>query len=259
VSVETGAMHKIIALSALLFVGACVADETDSPNLSSTDQHVTATNRISFNRISFNRISFNRISFNGLQNVTSGDGSLLDSDEGRTLLAYTVGCALPSGQDLALAAADGVTYHFAGSLGLAPNWYSSPMTDSEKHWVSSCLLSRCNAYGISVQFSMRGANSALTVDTDESAAFGLREAAFWGDLFDGTAEAHACAGPLKLASSQLSTMPLRDCSVSDPTDPAHTKCGMDYAGACADVCTDANGIYTGCGGSDAVVTTYLAN
>ncbi|CAN5906572.1 hypothetical protein BH11MYX2_BH11MYX2_29910 [soil metagenome] len=252
-------MQKIIALASILSIGACVAGTEDSTNLSSTDQHVTASNRIAFNRIAFNRIAFNRIAFNGLTQVTSGDGSLLDSADGRDLLAYTTGCALPAGQDLALTAADGVTYHFSGLLGLAPNWNTAPATDSEKRWVSACLLSRCNAFGISVQFSMRGDNSALSVDSAEAAAFGLREASFWGDLFDGSVEAHACAGPLKLANSQQSTMPLRECSVSDPADPTHTKCGMSYAGACADVCTDANGIYTGCGGATQVVTTYLAN
>ncbi len=227
----------------------------EAPELGSTESHVEAQNRIALNRIALNRIALNRIALNGLTTL-GGANTLLDTADNRDVVKYLVQCALPDGSSITLSDANG-TYTFDGAVGLAPAWVSGAPSASEKRWVSACLLARTNAYGVSVSISMRGANAALTVDATEAAAYGLREGAFWGDVFGDTLDANACPGPLKLADSQLSTLPLRACAVS--ADGVTTTCGHDYAGACASACSDTDGNYTGCAGVTEVITTYVAS
>jgi len=239
-------------LAALVFAGGCVAE---APELGSTESHVESQNRIALNRIALNRIALNRIALNGLTSL-GGANTMLDTVENRDVVKYLVQCALPDGSSITLSDANG-TYTFDGAIGLAPGWATSTPSASEKRWVSACLLARTNAYGISVAISLRGANPALVADSAEASAYGLREAAFWGDVFGDTLDANACPGPLKLADSQLSTLPLRACAVS--ADGVTTTCGHEYAGPCATACSDSNGNYTGCAGVTEVVTTYVAS
>ncbi len=239
-------------LAALVFAGGCVAE---TPDLGSTESHVESQNRIALNRIALNRIALNRIALNGLTTL-GGASTMLDTADNRDVVSYLVQCALPEGSTVTLS--DGSnTYSFAGAVGLAPGWATTAPTASEKRWVSACLLARTNAYGESVAISMRGPHAALGVDASEAAAFGLREGAFWGDVFGDTFDANACPGPAKLAGSQASTLPLRACTVS--ADGVTTTCGHDYAGPCATACTDANGNYTACAGVAEVITTYVEN
>ncbi|MGE0403459.1 MAG: hypothetical protein AB7T06_42535 [Kofleriaceae bacterium] len=239
-------------LAALVFAGGCV---TEAPELGSTESHVESANRIALNRIALNRIALNRIALNGLTTLGGAD-TMLDTAENRDVVGYLVQCALPEGSSITLSDANG-TYTFDGAIGLAPGWASGAPSASEKRWVSACLLARTNAYGVSVAISLRGPNAALTVDATEASAYGLREGAFWGDVFGDTLDANACPGPLKLADSQASTLPLRACTVS--ADGVTTTCGHDYAGACASACGDDSGNYTGCAGVTEVITTYVAN
>lgn len=227
----------------------------DAPELGSTESHVESQNRIALNRIALNRIALNRIALNGLTSL-GGASTMLDTADNRDVVRYLVQCALPEGSSVTLSDANG-TYTFDGAIGLAPGWTTSAPSASEKRWVSACLLARTNAYGVSVAVSLRGPNAALTVDSTEASAYSLREGAFWGDVFGEEFDANACPGPLKLADSQLSTLPLRACAVS--ADGVTTTCGHDYAGACATACSDASGNYTSCAGVTEVITTYVAS
>jgi hypothetical protein len=239
-------------LAALVIAGGCAAE---APELGSTESHVESQNRIALNRIALNRIALNRIALNGLTSL-DGASTMLDTADNRDVVSYLVQCALPEGSSITLSDANG-TYTFDGAVGLAPSWATGSPSASEKRWVSACLLARTNAYGVSVAISMRGSHSALAVDATEAAAYGLREGAFWGDVFGETFDANACPGALKLADSQASTLPLRACTVS--ADGVTTTCGHDYAGPCASACTDASGNYTACAGVTEVVTTYVAS
>jgi len=243
---------RISILAAIALVGACAVD---SPELGSIESNVKTTNRIALNRIALNRIALNRIALNGLTSL-GGASTMLDTADNRDVVRYLVQCALPEGSSLTLS--DGTNnYTFDGAVGLAPNWATTAPTPSEKRWVSACLLARTNAYGVSVAVSMRGAHPVLAVDASEAAEFGLREGAFWGDVFGDSLDANACPGALKLAGSQLSTLPLRACTVS--ADGVTTTCGHEYAGPCASACTDASGLYTACAGVTEVITTFVAN
>jgi hypothetical protein len=226
----------------------------EAPELGSTESHVESQNRIALNRIALNRIALNRIALNGLTTLGGAD-TMLDTADNREVVGYLVQCALPEGSSITLSDANG-TYTFDGAVGLAPAWATTTPTASEKRWVSACLLARTNAYGVSVAISMRGPHAALTVDGAEASAYGIREGAFWGDVFSDPMDANACPGPDKLAGSQASTLPLRACTVS--ADGVTTTCGHDYAGACASACTDASGNYNACAGVAEVITTYVA-
>lgn len=238
--------------AALVFASGCV---TEAPELGSTESHVESHNRIALNRIALNRIALNRIALNGLTSL-GGANTMLDTADNREVVGYLVQCALPEGSSITLSDANG-TYTFDGAVGLAPAWTANAPSASEKRWVSACLLARTNAYGVSVAISMRGPHAALVVDAAEASAYGLLEGAFWGDVFADTFDANACPGPLKLADSQASTLPLRACTVS--ADGITTTCGHEYAGPCASSCTDASGNYTACAGVAEVITTYVAN
>jgi hypothetical protein len=114
----------------------------------------------------------------------------------RSLLSYTVGCALDGTQSFAFSWVDAsnVTHeeNYPGSIGLATGWASHPIDASGRGWVSACLIARVNHYGIPVHLSARGDNAALVASAEEKVAYPNEEGAFWGDLFRTTPVAYAC-------------------------------------------------------------------
>ncbi len=83
-----------------------------------------------------------------------------------------------------------------GSVGVGVNadgstWAKSGKCDEScERWVSACVLARTNAYGVKVDISMRApANAptaiknALAVSDQERRDYGLREGAFYGNVF----------------------------------------------------------------------------
>jgi hypothetical protein len=226
-----------------LFGGACV----DSPDFSTTQQNIVeenristnriSTNRISTNRISTNRISTNRISTNRFKLNRPAAWDLLGTAEQRELLQYIIGCAIAPDVTLEVDYQGG-HYVFSGEVGLAPRWLERPMTASEKRWVSACLISRVNNYGLSVPISLRGPHNALTVTSSEANTFRLEEGAFYGNIFTPLHEPIiwvACRGRDQAAAPGFAVaIDDRDCAEPDPAQPGLTKCGFIYAGDCQD-------------------------
>jgi hypothetical protein len=219
--------------------------------------------RVALGRLQSNRISMSRLSEVGLAasrraaNRVELDpavfGDLLATADGREVLTYAMGCALPASQTV-VATYDHVPYEFKGSLGLAPEWLVRPLDLAGQRWISACLFARVNAYGVRVEISMRGANRALTTSPDEMAAWSLEEGAFWGNYFtDGPVDWNACRGSDQ-ASGESGWLEERDCTEPDPENPGFTLCGFKYAGDCGDfaetsACSDydADGMYySGC-------------
>jgi hypothetical protein len=231
-----------LALSFALAAVGCVPDE-GTPTLGSTQAAITADNKISANKISANKISANKISANKISankisaNKISANmlaaGDLLATSDGRDVYAYLVSCALPASQTLE-AVVDGVTYDFAGSIGLASDWIDRALTDREQAWVSACMIARVNAYDISVQISMRGDHDALGVTPAEAAAYTLEEGAFYGDIFTPDTQPIvwvACRGRAQ-AHGETGGLIDRDCT--EPAGNGVTMCGFTYAGDCGD-------------------------
>lgn len=224
--------------SASLLVG-CV---DEGPTLREHEgQPAITLNRITLNGIVSNRMVATAIAENSLAIGNNGtrltvnpvSDPLLSTAEGREYFAYIVGCAMPTGK-VVEAVSGGQTIAFEGSIGLAPDWETRAMSGSEKRWVSACLLARVNAYGISVQISMRGEHAALTPSEGEVDAFNLVEGAFYGDVFTNTDEKMemiACRGASQ-AAGETGGLVNRDCT--EPAANGLTQCGFTYAGDCLD-------------------------
>ena len=140
-------------------------------------------NGLAFNGLAFNGLSFNGITFNGLADPTVNQ-----------FVTYLVQCALPEG--------DSVTYDikgqkhtFAGDIGLAPEWKKQSCDGECQRWMTACMLSRLNRLGEHVEISMRGEHRALKMERNEARDFQDREAAYYGNLFEGDDQIYACHSP----------------------------------------------------------------
>ena len=230
-------------LLASLLLNACASGGVDDGEVSETTQSVTTQNKIALNKIALNKIALNQIALNKLALSDNAD-DLIATADGRDVLAYTLGCALPASVTLVGTYA-GVTYEFSGDIGLAPTWTQHALTLRDQHWVSACLLARVNAHNISLLISLRGPATALTVSASEASAYTLQEAAFYGQLFvpDGTdLQAYACMGAAQAAGEpETGELHDRDCSEPDLERPGVTQCGMTYVGPCANFAQDPDG------------------
>ena len=108
-------------------------------------------------------------------------------DEGYTCSAQGL-CVIP------LHGLIGVGYNEEDGTG----WWGSPgnpgtCQESCQRWVTACVLARTNAYGVHVEISMRAPDdaptaikTALMTAPDERSTYGLREGAYYGNLFETT-------------------------------------------------------------------------
>ncbi len=117
-----------------------------------------------------------------------------------------------------------------------------------QRWVSACLLSRTNAYGVHVHISMRAPDDApqpikdaLATTQDERSTYSHREGTYYGNIFATGAigdpvQLYACAGP----ESNVPEITNRFCSSAGDDGP------IDVIGSCLTA-----GQSTGvCGGED---------
>ncbi|WP_437564110.1 hypothetical protein [Sorangium sp. So ce542] len=125
--------------------------------------------------------------------LDSGDGAaLLASAQGRHLVERVVACALPAGATVAAPTGQS----FAGWIGLAPSWASSPLSDgASRRWMTACLLQSLNALGAQVAVHLTGGHPGLADATDsEASEYTVRDAIMFGDLFEPAhPTAFACA------------------------------------------------------------------
>jgi hypothetical protein len=164
----------------------------------------------------------------------------------RQLLRYLVGCALSASQSFDFSWIDSggtvraESYH--GELGLAPLWNNEPLSDDgDQRWVSACLASRVNWYGVTVMLSLRAAHAPLSfLSSQEAATYTRVEGAFWGNLFVATPYVRSCYTQANVDHSRQS---MRDCAAghleTDPTTSVQTvrQCGiLHIVGACDAVC-----------------------
>jgi hypothetical protein len=117
-------------------------------------------------------------------------------DLSRRLLSYTVGCAFDATQSFVLSwlDAEGVVQEqtYAGLIGLATDWADGALDEVGQQWVSACLLSRLNYFGVEVSLSSRGSAAALACTPDEVADYPNQEGAFWGKVFTSPPAEYAC-------------------------------------------------------------------
>jgi hypothetical protein len=238
-------MRLLIPAVFSISLAACVVEQdvtsTDTQSVETHNRIAAnriAANRIAANRIAANRIAANRIAANRLRLADDAD-QLINTPEGREVLTYIIGCALPDTETLVGTDSGGTQWEFNGEIGLAPDWIDNPLSEDGQHWVSACLFARVNENNVAVDVSLRGPSSALDTTATERAIWSVEEGAFYGMYFqpDSVPIAtsppwgpwFACSGRNNLVAH---TARQRDCATPDPAHPGLTLCGFYYAGDC---------------------------
>jgi hypothetical protein len=223
-------------------------------------------NALTPNALTPNALTPNSLSASALAAIKSPtqEGAL-----SRQLLKYTVGCALDPVQSFTFSWTDSKgksqTETYFGILGLAPSWSNKPLAGSDQAWVSACLASRVNWYGVSVTISSRGGHQGLNKSgSSELMTYGMAEGAFWGNLFSSTPYVFACHYSPNIDYSRSQS---RDCAAGHlQPNGSVAECGIvDIVGACEALCqplTNSGKYYPSCTGPDgvssaAVMTTFL--
>ena len=161
-------------------------------------------------------------------------------DLSRQLLKYTVSCALTPSQSFSFSWTDaaGVVHAevYPGLLGLASAWATAPLSTSGAEWVSACLASRVNRYGVPVMLSSRGTVTQLSTEAPERASYPMIEGAFFGNLFTATPAVYTCYTGDNIANSRSLQ---RDCATGHVNaDGTVSSCGiLQILGSCADFCS----------------------
>lgn len=224
----------LVHLGLISLVAAACATEPDDVCIA--DRKLGA-NGVSLNGVSLNRLAANKLAANGVLGTDLLDGALttesiadaldpaaLQDELARDVLAYTVSCALADDQSIEVVV-DGERQTFVGSLGLATAWGEADGACDEtcQGWVSACLIARTNFEGVSRPISLLGDHPGLEPTEDESLAFDVEEATYFGELFGEHKAMYVC--------------------LPDGSDNAERTCGEDPAGcpltlvgACSDVC-----------------------
>ncbi|HCU25466.1 MAG TPA: hypothetical protein DF383_10655 [Deltaproteobacteria bacterium] len=189
---------------------------------------------------------------------------------GLMLLHYIAACALKPDQELT-AQVGNKKYSFSGSLGFAPEWLNAPLSKSGQRWISACLMAHVNYFGVHVPISVRAAhpNVASNITEEEKKVYPVREAAFYGNLFDPEELPYVCRGHDE--KNQSDYLKLRVCS-EESQRPPFTRCDFVSTGICDSVdptqyekiCNQIDaksGFFQQCQGSDRryeeVVTVFL--
>ncbi len=206
-----------------------------------------STNGLSTNGLSTNGLSTNGLSTNGLSSSAFSSWFSQAPEQRTQLMMYLVRCAVPEGQVRTYTDPNtGVSYTWAGRLGLARNWISGqPATELEEQVISACLAAHANPYGMKVGFSLLGLSAEgepLSYTAQELADYNVREACFFGNLFRGQG-LYAGNDVTQLDSSKSSN---RGCGLSkvssgsNPHCPAIARVGTCDAAHCV---PDATGTY----------------
>ncbi len=205
-------------------------------------------NSLHLDAFGFETLHLDALSFDALepeaQAMVQSPGT--PGDLARELLRYIVSCAFDPSESLSFSwtDSDGTVRSeaYEGLLGLTPQWLNGPLVTSEARWISACLASRVNWYGVSVLISSRGNNPGLDVTDDELALYPLKEGAFWGDLFSPTPAVYACydSGGVDHARALH-----RDCAAGHVNSEGQvSECGpIQIVGDCNDVCSPAHPLH----------------
>ncbi|WP_437708256.1 hypothetical protein WMF45_29675 [Sorangium sp. So ce448] len=166
--------------------------------------------------------------------------ALLGTSGGKSVLDYTVRCALSS--DQVVHGPDGRAFH--GSFGFAPAWTERALTSSEQRWVSACIFQHLNGTGEHVEFLPQGSHPALDGPLNEEpyTEFVVHDATMYGNAFlSGAIAGYACIDPdltgelsaLSLSCPlDLSLLSLERLCGHVPT------CGIAFLGLCDLTCLE---------------------
>jgi len=226
-------------------------------------------NGVSLNGVSLNGVSLNGVSLNGLTPAGLSTTAFANWFNGNVTLSemitrYEVKCALVANTSLSWTnPTTKVAYSWPGELGLAPGWAAGrPISSTEKQLITGCVLAHANKYGIHVPIAVEGVTATgavIPMGANELTTYSVREAAFFGNGFDGTGF-FVCLDHPTWDSKKSAA---RACAFDTSLSGSSTACPPVYQlGPCNNFCTlDASGTYyTSCsygGKSYTPVTTRL--
>ncbi|OJT22921.1 hypothetical protein BO221_18650 [Archangium sp. Cb G35] len=245
---------QVFGVMLLVLTGGCGPAEDTPTNPSEESTHTAAQameegnglafNGLAFNGLAFNGLAFNGLAFNGLSSSSFSSWFQQHPAESNLFMKYLVHCSVPAGQTRTYSKGT-ATYVWRGGLGLAPGWSSGlPATLAEQQVVSACLAALVNKYGRTVQISVLGANAVgqrIPTTPVELGTFTLREACFFGNLFNG--QGLFVGNDQGLLSASQSS--LRACALSGPNacpplvhvGSCHARCQHDGTGSYFTRCT----------------------
>jgi hypothetical protein len=221
--------HAILGVL-VSFLSGCSSERLSPPS----GGHGTVTsNLLTADGLGPDKLMADRSTITRLTNDRLAPIDVPMSADGMEVLSFVISCALPFDEEYDTTV-NGELLQFLGEHGLAPAWKTRALTESEKRWVTACVLARVNADDLFLPISMRGSHPALTVDPDELEAWHLEEGAFYGNMFvpgDRAMELVACRGRDKAADAG-GELPFRRCAEPTGGEKGLTACGFVFAGNC---------------------------
>jgi hypothetical protein len=122
----------------------------------------------------------------------SATSSFMNSDTGRSTVAYLVRCALPSNQSITKKDQNGTSYTFPGQIGVAPQWQSGTCDEDCQQQVTACLLAHVNTSGVHIPLWIVGDSPAIS--WNQNSAYPDQEGSFFGNIFISPPIAYYCNG-----------------------------------------------------------------
>lgn len=186
-----GWMHTATATLILIFAAFGSEPPADAPPIAGSGSF--RINAMSFNAMSFNSLLLKanaQLADYSLAEIVA-PGSVFESElvadpYSREFMEYLVSCALDENDTLNWSAG-GLSETWHGSLGLCQDWGRAAPDQACQELVSACLLARTNAYGQSVEISLRGlytdSITPLPLDATELTDFPWQEGGFFGNVF----------------------------------------------------------------------------
>lgn len=193
-------------------------------------------NTLAANTLAASKLAASKVAADEYVLDPASAAGLLATGDGREVLSFIVGCALPASVTLTGTAPDTTVHQFFGEVGLAKSWLRKPLSRVGKGWISACLLARVSNAGVAVALSLRGPHRALAATDDEATTWTLEEGAFYGNLLVPDPEpvvSIACRGEDQ-AAGEIGGLISRDCTEPDAGMPTQTVCGFTFAGDCGD-------------------------
>jgi len=200
-----GGVLVVELLSTLLLLALAPAcdpreDAAEREEVGTRSQQITSNNGsdlngltfngLAMNGLTFNGLAMNGLSFNGLSSAAFSNWFQQDPVLAESVMHYLIGCAVRAGESrMYTHPQTGAVYTWEGVLGLAPDWASGqPATTAEQHVITACLAAHTNRFGLHLPISVlgRGADGeAIPTTRSELKTFSVREACFFGNLFNG--------------------------------------------------------------------------
>ncbi|MFT3765830.1 MAG: hypothetical protein QM820_09965 [Minicystis sp.] len=253
-------------------LSGCAVEQYGEDDVGEAESALLTTNTLTTNTLTTNTLTTNTLTTNTLTTntlttntlTTNGAGApvlqalSLSTPEGeanRAVFHYLVTCALDPSQSVTYSYTDAQgtahTVTETGAIGLASYWATGPLDDQGKAYVSACIATRINYYGVTVDISLRADIDVLSANTTayELGAYSYIEGAFWGNLFSDKPYLHSCYRDENVDHSRAAQ---RECAAGHVRDDGRIEeCGaIHIVGSCTNVCRKLwkdGGYYTECG------------